>query len=111
MNEAIADAETYSFTEEDIKAISKLRDEKYSTYDWNFGSSPEYTFTRKLKTAGGHIEVALIVEGGIIKQARFFGDYFHINDPAEIESALIGVPHQEAELRKRFSNFPLENIS
>lgn len=107
MTEAIEDAETYSFTEQDTEAIKKLRDEKYSTYEWNFGTSPEYTFTKKIKTAGGHIEVALVVESGIIKQARFFGDYFHINDPAEIETALIGVPHREDELRKRFLDFSL----
>lgn len=107
MTESIEDAETYAFTNEDIAAISRLRDEKYSTPEWNFGTSPEYTFSKKLKTAGGHIEVALVVESGIIKQARIFGDYFHVYDPADIESALVGIPHREEELRKRFTDIPL----
>lgn len=105
--ETTPDSEVYSFTDEDIEAISKLRDEKYATNDWNYGFSPEYTFTKKVKTTGGHIEVALVVENGIIKYARFYGDYFHIHDPSDIETALIGARHNEEAMRSRFAEFPL----
>jgi len=107
--EATPDAEVYTFTDQDIKAIGKLRDEKYATPEWNFGSSPQYTFNKKLKTTGGHVEVALVVDSGIIKYARFYGDYFHIHDPADIEAALIGVRHDEEAMRKRFATFPLDS--
>lgn len=95
----------YSFTKEDIEAVSRLRDEKYSTYDWNYGHSPKYNFAKKIKTTGGHVEVALFVENGIIREAKIYGDFFHILDPSDIEQALIGITHDEGNIRKRLSDF------
>lgn len=105
--ETTPDAEIYSFTPADVEAISVLRDAKYSTHDWNFGYSPKYNFRKNSKTAGGHIEVALVVESGIIKEAKFYGDYFHVHDPADIETALIGIRHEESEMRMQLNKFPL----
>src|SRR5699024_268989 len=36
------DSRLYKFTEGDLRAIKKLRDEKYATHSWNFGKSPDY---------------------------------------------------------------------
>ncbi|GAB1402923.1 lipoate--protein ligase [Lentimicrobium sp.] len=83
----------YSFSKDDIEAIKKLRDEKYSTWDWNFGYSPRYNFHKTIKTAGGKLEVSLEVQNGIIENARFYGDYFNMHDPADIERALEGTSH------------------
>ncbi len=105
--ETTTDAREYSFSKEDIMAISKLRDEKYSTHEWNYGNSPDYTFSKKIKTTGGHLEVAMIVENGLIKQARIYGDYFHIHDPADIETALMGVPHEINAIKQCIDTFPL----
>ncbi|HOI86945.1 MAG TPA: lipoate--protein ligase [Lentimicrobium sp.] len=103
--ESTPGAELYSFTDEDIQAISKLRDEKYATWDWNFGYSPRYNFLKAVKTNGGKLEVTLEVANGIIENARFYGDYFNKLDPAEIEKALEGSSHDEASLRERIAPF------
>ncbi len=99
----------YSFTENDRQAINKLRDEKYSTNEWNFGTTSEYNFQRKLKTAGGNIQIAMVIENGIIQNVRIFGDYFHIQDPNEIEKALIGVKHDIQEVESIISKFRLQD--
>lgn len=36
-------AEVRSFTEEELREIERLRDEKYGTWDWNYGKSPAFT--------------------------------------------------------------------
>lgn len=107
ITESTPDAVEYSFTDADKEAIAKLRDEKYSKDEWNYGYSPVYTFTKKIKTTGGHVEAALVVENGIIKQARFYGDFFHIHDPSDIENALVGSHHEEKEMRNRIEKFAL----
>lgn len=109
ITESTPGAVEHSFSKTDIDAISKLRDEKYITDDWNYGLSPIYTFSKKIKTDGGHIETGLIVEKGIIKQAKIYGDYFHIHDPAEIESALIGARHNVDDLKNRIAHFNLND--
>ena len=108
--ESTMDAQIYSFSEKDKKAIADLRDEKYSKDEWNYGHSHEYTFTKKIKTAaGGHIEAALVVENGIIQHVKFYGDFFHVHDPSEIEAALLGVKHDESAMRKKLSRFKLND--
>ncbi len=106
--ESTADAQLYSFTELDKTEIAKLRDEKYSRYEWNYGYSPQYTFTKKLKGGGGHIEAAMVVENGIIQQAKFYGDFFHIKDPSEVEAALSGLRHCEEDMVNKLTTFNLK---
>ena len=89
----------YTFTEEDLKAIGKIRDEKYATREWNYGYSPKYSFKKTIKTSGGMLEMNLDVEKGIIKKVKIFGDYFNEKDTEEIEKALENVAHDDAILR------------
>lgn len=105
--EATPDAEIYSFTEEDIKAISKLRDEKYNTWEWNFGYSPKYNFRKTVKTNGGHLEITLDVVNGIIEKARIYGDYFNKLDPEDIETALSGSAHSESAIHERLNDYDI----
>jgi len=100
-------AEPYAFTPADVRTIERLRDEKYATWEWNFGHSPRYNYRKATRTAGGQIEVALDVVNGTIAEARIFGDYFNRLDPADIEAALVGASHQEAELRGRLAGFDI----
>jgi lipoate-protein ligase A len=105
--ESTPDAEIYTFTDQDIKAISKLRDEKYVTWEWNFGYSPRYNFQKAVKTNGGKLEVSLEVVNGIIEKAKFYGDYFNKLDPEEIENALSGVEHKESSIVNSLSGFEI----
>ena len=101
-------AEQYSFSESDKTAISRLADEKYKTWEWNFGYSPKYNFRKQIKTNGGKLEINLEVENGVIRKARFFGDFFNKLDPAEIEEALSGVVHSERPLTEALTIFNIE---
>jgi len=105
--ESTPGAELYSFTQDDITAISRLRDEKYITWEWNFGYSPKYNFRKTVKTNGGKLEVTLEVVNGTIEKARFFGDYFNKLDPSDIEHALTGTLHNETAIRERLNDFEI----
>lgn len=99
------DARLYEFTKKDLEAIQKIRDEKYATWEWNFGRSPEYNFKQGMRTEGGVIEVHLDVEKGIIKKAQITGDFFHIREITPIQAALINLPHEEQAIKKALSQF------
>jgi lipoate-protein ligase A len=101
-------ARLYEFTEEDKKKIQKLRDEKYATYDWNFGKSPEYNFKKAVRTGGGLLEMNLEVKNGLIEKAKIFGDFFSEKGIEDIENALTNVHHEEKNLREILSKFPIE---
>lgn len=107
--ESTPGAELYSFTQDDISAIARLRDEKYITWDWNFGYSPKYNFRKTVKTNGGKLEVTLEVVNGAIEKARFFGDYFNKLDPVDIEQALTGTLHNETAISERLKDFEISD--
>lgn len=103
------DSISYELTEKDIAGINKLVKEKYASWDWNFGSSPQYNFQKEIKTPGGHIEITLEVKKGKILKAKIFGDFFNIRDIFELENYLTGLPHDEEHIRKKLEKLGIEN--
>lgn len=82
----------YSLTETDIAEIKKLRDEKYATWEWNYGFSPEYSIRKEAKFESGIVTVHMNVEKGRIKEIRLFGDFFGNGEISELENELKGLP-------------------
>lgn len=112
-------AETYTLTEEDLGGIHRLRTEKYETWDWNFGFSPNYNFKKAIKIPAGFIEVHLDVVHGLIEKARIFGDFFASHPIEDLEERLIGAKHdvtdltellQTLNLRDYFGNVTVEEL-
>ncbi|MDR1171973.1 MAG: lipoate--protein ligase [Bacteroidales bacterium] len=103
------DCTPYEYTDADIAAISKLRDGKYATWDWNFGKSPGYNMVNGIKTNGGYLEVHLDVQNGIISHVRIFGDFFNVRDTAELEQLLTGTPHNETSVRQKLEQISLSD--
>jgi lipoate-protein ligase A len=91
-------AGSYEFCDEDIVAIQKLADEKYATWEWNYGTSPEYNFNKGIKTNAGYIEFHFDVKEGIIRKARIFGDFFASKSIDDIEKKLLNQRHDEQTL-------------
>ena len=101
------EAVRYEFTEEDLQGIHQLMAEKYETWDWNFGFSPNYNFKKAIKLPAGFIEIHLDVEQGIIEKAKIFGDFFASRAIEELEEQLIGQRHDIATLEKLFTTIDL----
>jgi lipoate---protein ligase len=100
------DARFYELSGEDHEKINELVRKKYSTWEWNFGYSPNYNFKKILRTEkSGTIEFDLDVQNGIILHARIFGDYFNLYDTEDIENALTGVSHEENAIREVLKPF------
>jgi len=103
------DCVPYSYSDADIAAIGKLRDEKYAAWDWNFGQSPGYNMSNSLQTGGGLLEIHLDVQNGIIRNARIFGDFFNIGDITELEQLLNGTPHNETSILQKLEKVRLSD--
>lgn len=85
---------SFSLEDKDLAAVSRLRDNKYSTWEWNYGRSPQYTVQKKRRFEGcGSVEVSMsVAAGGAIEGIQFFGDFFGREDCAGLENALVGLP-------------------
>ena len=83
--------EPYELTEEDLREIEKLRDEKYSTWAWNYGRAVQYEMTREEKFDAGLVTVNMTAKDGRIVDIKFFGDFFGNGEIEDLEKALQGV--------------------
>lgn len=99
----------YQLSEEDVNEINKLVEEKYNTWQWNFGHSPKYALNNEIKYPGGNIEFSLNVEKGLIKEIKFFGDFFGKKDVSYIEDLLKNTNHNEASIRSILNNIDINN--
>lgn len=80
--------------------IRKLRDEKYATWEWNFGYSPKYDYVRRERYPFGGVEVQMKIGAeSVIQEAGLYGDFFSKKPPAELAEKLIGVRHEPGAVR------------
>lgn len=80
----------YALTESDKKAINELAKTKYSTYEWNVGSSPKgkNTFTERFNF--GIITITFDTENGYIENAEIYGDFFALKNVKPLAEKLNG---------------------
>ncbi len=84
--------EEYTLTESDIAAIEKLRQERYGTWEWNYGGSPPCDLVRKKRVDGcGTVECRFHINEGRIQQAVFRGDFFSAKDPQLLAERFVGL--------------------
>jgi len=95
---------------EEEAGIEELKQAKYGTWEWNFGASPDYGFTRCKKTPGGLVEVHLDVHQGRIRDARIFGDFFGVRPVGELEALLCDRRHERGEIRDALEGESMEEF-
>ncbi|GIP17915.1 lipoate--protein ligase [Paenibacillus montaniterrae] len=91
---------SYKLTEEDWKKVYQLADERYRSWEWNYGRSPQFNMQQRKRIEGaGTFDVRLNVEDGVIKDAAIYGDFFGRGDRNEVAEQLVGVRYDEQALR------------
>lgn len=103
-----SNAQQSPLTQAEIAQIEQLRDEKYSTWDWNFGTSPRYSYSKLIRTTGGNLEIHLQIEKGTIEAVRIYGDFFALKDVKELEQKLLHLPHERKFLYEFLQDLQVE---
>ena len=92
-------AESYTISADEEKAINKLVDEKFTTWEWRWGYSPKYTFTNKVEIDGRTLEIFLKIKKGRIVNANLHGNYFVEPYATELSALLLGKSHFYEDIR------------
>lgn len=92
------DSYVHELTEDEINGIQELANEKYSSWDWNFGSSPKYSFNKAIKLKAGFIELHMDVRKGMIQNIKIFGDFFASKPIEEFEALFNNVKNEGEEI-------------
>lgn len=97
----------YQLSPSDIKKIEHLVKTKYSTWDWNYGKSPDYNIERTTRYPWGELSIYLLVKNNLINKIYIYGDFF---SPYEVNrgfSKLINTPFENESLKNNITKFQL----
>ena len=101
-----SDAE-YKLSEADLAHIQRLTDEKFATWEWNYGRSPKATLVHSARLACGTVELHLTLAENRIASCRFGGDFLGNLPASDVEKALTGIPYEINEIRKCLSKIEI----
>lgn len=81
-----------------LSAVQKMADEKFSTWEWNFGHSPSAEFQMRRKFPCGTVEARFSLKHGCLDDVSFGGDFLGNLPAGELAGRLQGVPFRLPEL-------------
>lgn len=100
----------YQLSELEMQAVNKLRDRKYATWEWIYGTSPPFNIRKTRTFSWGSLDIRLEVKRGIINECRIYGDYFASRDICELEKALTGISYREEEVSQCLTRMNLHGF-
>ena len=106
LSNGYADAE-YQLSKEDLANIQRLADEKFSTWEWNYGHSPKATLVHSARLVCGMVEIHLTLAENRIVSCHFGGDFLGNLPASDVEAALIGTPYDIDSVRKCLSSMEI----
>ena len=93
------DMPQYTLNKADLAAVDKIKKEKFDSWEWNYGKSPQFEISRSERFAGGKLEVKCNVKQGELVDIAFYGDFFEQQDLTELRNALIGCRYAEKDIK------------
>jgi len=109
-----SEAYLYSFSEEDIRQINLLKDEKYTKWEWNYGYSPAFSFSTMFLTGDQSLQATILVKNGIIEDIKVDENQSDIAEVIKLIDSLKLVQLRESSieeaLRDKYSTEQLSHI-
>ena len=96
--------ELQNLTGEEEAMVKELMTKKYQTWEWNYGISPNYSMNKKIRTKGGTVQVIADIQKGVIRDLRFYGDFFSEDDVQNLVNQLIGTSINKEELSRKLQS-------
>jgi len=100
--------ESYHLTPEEWKAVHALKEEKYDTWEWNYGRSPKFNIQRSKRFDVGEIDIRIFVEKGHIKEFKIYGDFFGKEPVKNLEKLLEGARYEKEEISNLLHDIAIE---
>jgi lipoate-protein ligase A len=101
------DIPRYELAEADWEAIRELADERYRSWEWNYGRSPAFNVRQVKRLAAGTFDVRLDVKDGVIREAAVYGDFFGTGEVSEITGRLTNVRYDRTSIRQALADLDL----
>jgi lipoate---protein ligase len=99
---------SYPLTAQDWAAVYRLADERYRSWEWTYGHSPDFNVQKKQRFPGGEVDARLDVKQGVIRSIKFYGDFFAEVEPEVFERLLVGVRYECSEITNALKDVDIE---
>lgn len=109
LEDSTSSTREYILHETDIQKIEQMRQERYQTWEWNYGHSPRFNLKKAQRFGGGYLEILLDVTKGLIKSCKIYGDFLGNKEVAEIEDILAGLKYEENIISSRLASLPIDD--
>ena len=108
--ENVFQATPYSFSKKDLEKINTLKEEKYNTWNWNYGYSPTYEFSKRIKSNNYIFSSKLKVEKGIISQIEIKSNHPDKKAIDEMSRKIKSNLHNKKTIRKSIKGMDEELV-
>lgn len=102
--------EEYVLSENEMAETIKIQKERFESWDWNYGKSPGYNYAKTERFPWGIIEIVMSVENEIIKEIRFYGDFFGEKSIEELENILTGMKYNNSDILEELNKINVDNF-
>ena len=99
---------SYHLTQGEWKGVHQLKEEKYDTWDWNYGRSPKFNIQRSKRFAVGEIDLRIFVEKGHITEFKIFGDFFGKEPVEKLEKLFEGARYEKEDISELLKDIEIE---
>ena len=101
MKKEYPEMDEYVLSEDELARIQEIRDQQFATWDWNFGTTPEYTIERSVRYPAGKITSYIKTEKSVIESIKIYGDFFGIGDVSDVEELLVGTRYEYTDVLEK----------
>ncbi|MBR7107734.1 MAG: lipoate--protein ligase [Lentisphaeria bacterium] len=107
---AASGAEFMEIPEDMLAAAGKLADEKYRTWQWNYGTQTAYSYSQGKRFPFGTCRVNFNVADDRIADLRMTGDFFGLEDVSQLCAMLNGTSLEPQLLSAAIKKIPVEKF-
>jgi lipoate-protein ligase A len=101
--------EEIPLSQQDLAEIEQRVATKFSTWEWNWGSSPDFDIQKMDKFECGIIDARLNISEGRVKDVKLFGDFFVRQPIEELESALRNQVYRREDMKLALQHVDLND--
>lgn len=102
--------EEYVLSENEMAETIKIQKERFESWNWNYGKSPGYNYAKTERFPWGIIEIVMSVENEIIKEIRFYGDFFGEKSIEELENILTGMKYNNSDILEELNKINVDDF-
>lgn len=101
--------EKYQLSDAEWQSVKQLKEDKYDTWDWNYGRSPKFNIKRSKRFSIGELDLRIFVEKGHIQDIKIFGDFFGKEPLESLETLLVGTRYDKDAISSRLKAIAIED--